>query len=185
MRLRIAGQWIAGHPDHSELDWTGCQGAVWSPSRLGDWAEGSGHERVGFEDEGVPGFSLSFGVTRCFRSLRGAAEFLTNLHKRGSGAAHPWNGQAYVVWDNPPGGSVELNCGECVLQLVAPAMSIEQTGIMTVVLSYMLHGGVVGAQPVIVDPTDPPLPPPYYDDESYFDLGPDDAPELPPLPPDE
>ena len=181
MRLKLAGQWIAGHPDFSELDWTGCQDAIWSPSVMGDWVDGSGHERCGFEDEGVPGFSLSFGVTRCFRSVRGAAEFMTNLHKRqANGWAHPWHGRAYVVWDNPPGGSVEMDCGECVLQLAGPVHDIDYTGTLTVVLQYILHGGVVGAQPVVVPKTDPGLPPAFDPYEDYLDLGPDDGAELPP-----
>lgn len=172
MRVKIDGVWVAGHPGFDGLDWTGCQGAVWSPSRMGGWTEGAGHERVAFEDGGVPGFSLSFGVTRVFRSVRGVAEFLTRLH--GRVPPHPWCGAAVVVFDAEDGGSVELDCGVCVLQLAAPAHSIEMSGLLTVVLSYMLHGGVVGEQPTYVPPVNPALPGGVPLDESleeadYFD----------------
>lgn len=179
MRIRIDSHWIAGHPGHDPLDWTGAQDARWTPSRLGAWHGGSGHERGGFEDRGNAAFTLSFGVTRCFRTIRDAAGFVTALHSRQP--PHPWRGRAYVLYDHPPHGSVEIDCGECVLQLAGPAQSIEQTGNLTVVLSYMLHGGVLGAQPVIVDPTAPPTPPPYYDFESYYDLDPDLDEQQPPL----
>jgi hypothetical protein len=159
--------WIAGHPDYAEQEWTGCQGAVWSPSRTGAWLSGSGHERAGFEDGGNAAFSLSFEVTRTFATARAVAAYITSLHSRQP--PHPWSGLATIRYDREDGGAVEINAGDCVLQLAGPVQSLGGTGQLAVVIPYVLHGGVLGAQPTYVDPVNPVNPPvpPGYEDYDY------------------
>jgi len=159
--------WIAGHPDYHPRDWSQASGVSWSPARAGGWLAGSGHARVGFEDTGNAAFSLSFSVVRTFLTSHQVASYLTSLHSRNP--PHPWTGTARIRYDREDGGSVEVDAGECVLQLAAPAHSLGSTGQLSVVIPYILHGGVLGPQPVYIDPVAPVNPdvPVGYDDYDY------------------
>lgn len=164
MRLRLNTTWVAGHPDANPLDWSHANGVTWSPARTGAWQSGSGHQRVGFEDAGNAAFSLSFSVTRTFPTVREVGAFLTSLHSRTP--PHPWSGVATIRYDREDGGSVEVGCGDCILQLAGPVQSLGGTGQYAVVIPYVLHGGVLGAQPLYIDPETPVNPdvPVGYDD---------------------
>ncbi len=153
MRIRVNNTWIAGHPDHDEAEWSLAQDAVWSPTRGGGWQQGGGWERAEFEDAANPAFSLSFGVTRCFARQREAVDHITRLHSRDG--LHPWAGHVFIRFDRQHGGHVEIDAGECVIQLAQPVQSLGGTARLTLTCGYIIHGGVLGAQPVLVDPVDP------------------------------
>lgn len=153
MRIKIDDVWIAGHPDYEPGEWTPAQNVIWLPTRSGAWQSGAGWERVGYEDAGCPAFSLRFGVTRAFANARLAADWITSLHSRTP--PHPWVGAAVIRFDTEEGGTVEIQAGECVLELATPVMSLGGTGRLTQTVGYVLNGGVLGAQPTLTDPEDP------------------------------
>lgn len=150
MRIRLGSTWVAAHPDYPPDVWTCDALPAWLPARTGDWLELAGAERAGFEDGENAGLALSFSVTRVFATLREAADFQVRLHS--TTPPHPWNGAGLVRYDREDGGTVDLNLGECVLQLTKP---VEVLGALTLRMSYQLHLGVVGAQPVLTDPVNP------------------------------
>lgn len=164
MRIKIDNVWVAGHPDYEPGIWTPAQGPLWLPTRGGDWQSGAGFERVQFEDVGNPAFSLKFDVQRTFSTQRLAADWITAMHSRTP--PHPWHGEAVIRFDREDGGTVDIEAGACVLQLVGPITSLGGTGRLTLQAGYVLHGGVLGDQPVLTDPedptpyeyTDPPIP---------------------------
>ncbi len=153
MRIKIDDLWIAGHPDYEPGEWTPAQNVIWLPTRSGAWQSGAGWERVGYEDAGNPALTLRFDVSRSFDSQREAADWITSLHSRTP--PHPWNGEVWVRYDREDGGTVEINMGECVVQMTSPPQSLGGTGRLTQTVGYSIHGGVLGAQPSLTDPDDP------------------------------
>lgn len=150
MRIRLDSTWIAGHPDYHPAVWSPCQELSWLPTRTGSWESGAGWERAGFEDGGNQAVSLQFSVARAFKARRSVADLLTKLH--GRSGLHPWSGAGLIRYDREDGGSVDINLGDCVLQMNGPARVL---GALTVVIPYLLHCGVIGDQPVLTDPTAP------------------------------
>jgi hypothetical protein len=146
MRIQIEDSWIAGHPDYEPGEWTSANNLILLPTRAGGWTGGPGWERLQYEDTGCPAFSIRFDVSRVFATQTEVADFITSLHS--DSPPHPWEGEVTLHLDDPEGGAgVEIDAGWCVVELAGPVRALGGGARLTQVISYLIHGGVLGEQP--------------------------------------
>jgi hypothetical protein len=153
MRIRVGDDWIAGHPDYDPAVWSSADEVMFLPSRGGGWQAGAGFVRVQYEDTGNPAFGLRFTVFRTFPNQQAVADWITRLH--GRTPPHAWAGVVTLRLDDAVEGAVEMDCGECVISLAGPVRSLGETGRLTQVIPYFIQAGVMGEQPVRLEPEVP------------------------------